>query len=114
MLRMQKIILSITLSLVLIGLVGYGLFVFSPLLKRPSIIINTPQNGEIISGTEVIVRGEAKNISKLTLNNFPLIVSKSGTFEGRLAIWEGHTILILTGYDRFGRSVTVSRIIGTK
>lgn len=111
---MQKIILSIILSLVLIGLVGYGLFVFSPLLKKPNITVNTPQNGEIVSGTEVQVRGTVENVSKLTLNNTLLTISKSGTFEGRLAIWEGHTILILTGYDRFGRSVTVSRIIGTK
>lgn len=111
---MQKNILYVALVLVLVSLISYGLFVFSPLLKRPNITISTPQNGEIVSGTEVQVRGTVENVSKLTLNNTPLTISKSGTFEGRVAIWEGNTILVLTGYDRFGRSVTVSRIIGTK
>lgn len=114
MLRMQKIFLWM-LSLVFIaGVLGYAVFVFSPIISHPQITINTPQNGEIVSGTEVIVRGETKNISKLYLNGSQLTLSRTGNFESRLAIWEGHTILTLTGYDRFGRSVSVSRIIGTK
>lgn len=111
---MQKNILWVVSVIFIAVLLGYGFWVFSPLLERPKVVINSPQEGEIISGTETVVRGEVTNVTKLYLNNTQLPISKSGTFEGRLAIWEGHTILILTGYDRFGRSVTVSRIIGTK
>lgn len=114
MLRMQKILVWLGSGLVFSGILGYGLFIFWPLLTRPEIIINTPQQGEIVSGTEVLVRGEVKNVNKLFLNNTSLNISKSGTFEGRVAIWEGNTILVLIGYDRFGRSVSVSRIIGTR
>ena len=111
---MQKIILVACLSLLIVGVAGYGIFIFSPILKRPSVIINYPSEGETVSGTEIIVKGQVKNVSRLYLNGSQLTISKNGGFESRLAIWEGHTILVITGYDRFGRSVSVSRIIGTK
>lgn len=112
MLKMQKIIIWVLTGLLLLGLVGYAFFVFSPVLSRPKITITTPANGEIVSGEDVIVRGEVKNVTKLYLNNVQLPVSKSGTFEGRLGVWEDSTILVLEGVDRFGRIVTVSRIVG--
>lgn len=114
MLKMQKLLLGTAVFLIVLGIVGYGIYVFTPILSQPKIHVSSPAQGEVMEGTELIVRGSVQNINKLQINNVPVDISKSGSFETKIAIWEGSTILTFTGTDRFGRSTTVTRIVGAR
>jgi hypothetical protein len=100
---LTSLFLCATLALIL-----YGIFQARNLLLGPQIKIFEPQNGATITEPIVRIRGTAKNITYLRLNNNQIYIDDLGFFDEKLIAHEGYTIMRLQAEDRFGRKVEKS------
>lgn len=100
------------IALVVICLVGYGLFEARKLIEGPIITIDMPRDGSATSTTGVVIAGEAENISFLTINDKSSYTDEQGHFAELLSLPPGVTVLTVAAIDRFGRraqrSVTIN------
>src|SRR3989338_9459475 len=81
--RRFLIILSVFL------LISYGLFNARNLIIGPTIEIFSPSSETETKENTIIIKGRAKNITFLSLNERPIFVDKEGFFEERLLISAG-------------------------
>ena len=100
---------KIAVGLVLVALIVYAGVEAYPLLKGPSLTIESPINGESVPKGVVTVRGTAIRTATLTLNGHPLLTDEMGVFLSTFAFPRGTTILTFVAKDRFGRSITTTR-----
>ncbi|MBX4192424.1 hypothetical protein KW798_02965 [Candidatus Parcubacteria bacterium] len=93
-------------TLVVLLLLGYGLFEARKLLEGPQITIAMPIDGSATSSSAVRIGGTAQNISFLTINDKAAYTDEHGNFSELISPPPGLTVVTVTGIDRFGRKVT--------
>lgn len=93
------------------GFASYGLYKGKDFLTGPIITINSPRDGENISQSLVEITGEAKNISKITLNGRQIFTNGNGAFRENLLLAAGYNIIEVSAKDKFGREVKEKREI---
>ncbi len=84
-------------------------FLIGPVLK-----ITYPTENQTVAGPVIEVRGQARNVSFITLNNKTIFIDDEGEFKESLLMPEGMVILRLKGKDRFGREKQTTRTIVVK
>jgi hypothetical protein len=97
-------ILLWTLSIVIV--VGYGASRAYLFVKGPSISINSPTQGAVVSESFIEINGTAENISFITLNGARIYLDESGKWQERTLLSYGYNILTAEAVDRFGRKVS--------
>ena len=97
---MKKFLCILALAL----LMGYGLFEARRIIAGPLIVIEMPQEGSATSSMAVVIRGVARNIAFLTINDRPAFTDEEGRFFERVSAPPGYTVFTAQGKDRFGRS----------
>lgn len=103
----QSRVLAFRVSLLVILVIlilGYGLFQARNLILGPEITVLTPTNGENLSNPLIIVSGSATNITLISLNDRQIFVDKQGNFSEKLLVPPGYTIIKLAAQDKFGRT----------
>jgi len=93
----------ITASIIL--LVSYGLFNARNLIMGPTIEIFTPAPNLETEQNILVIKGRAKNISFLSLNEKPIFVDTEGLFEEKLLLSLGSNIIEIRAKDRFKKEV---------
>ncbi len=71
----------------------------------PRIVVEFPQNGDVLKESLIEVKGKAQNVSLLLLNGKSILVDTSGNFKGSLILAEGYNIIELLAKDKFDREV---------
>lgn len=91
-------------SFVLLGILilGYSIFQAQKIWNGPRITVLSPINGATYTTTLIEIKGVAKNVSTLTLNDRPLYTDKLGNFSDTLLLSQGYNILKLEAKDKFG------------
>lgn len=91
-------------SLVALGLIVvlYSGFQAQKIIRGPVITLTSPLNGATYTTALIEVKGVAKNISELYLNDRPLYTDKSGNFGDALLLIPGYNIIKLNAKDKFG------------
>lgn len=82
-------------------LVSYGIFNARNLLIGPTIEIFSPLNDSETNSNVLEVKGLAKNISFISLNEKPIFVSPDGFFDEKLLLSPGFNIIEVKAKDRF-------------
>ncbi|MEK7390707.1 MAG: hypothetical protein AAB635_01045 [Patescibacteria group bacterium] len=101
---MDRMIVRITIAVVLLaGIGGYALYESRNLLRGPIIIIETPVNGATSNTSVTDIKGVAKNIVRISLNDRNISVDESGMFQEKFALFGGRNIIKVSAEDRFGR-----------
>lgn len=104
--KTPKLIIGVSvIVLVAVGLVVYAYFQSREYLRGPVVVIEEPLNGSMSTTSLVALRGQAHNISFLTLNGRQIFTDEQGRFRESLLLPEGYSIMILEAKDRFGHSV---------
>jgi hypothetical protein len=98
-----KIFCSIFIGIII---VGYSLFSARHIIKGPTIVIETPQNGELIKDNFVEIKGKSQNLNYISLNDRQIFIDDAGNFKEKLILYEGENTLKLYGKDKFGREIT--------
>jgi hypothetical protein len=83
--------------------VGYGIFRAKDLMAGPELAITYPANGTVATTSLVDIKGVAKNISFLTLNDDKIYTDEAGIFEQKLLLSYGYNVMTVEAKDRFGR-----------
>ncbi|TAL49447.1 hypothetical protein EPN83_00875 [Patescibacteria group bacterium] len=95
----------LVVGLVGAALAGYVLFQSRNLILGPSLTVSEPRDGARLESSFVTVRGKARNIAYIKLNDRQIFVDDLGLFEEKLIAPEGYTIMKFAAEDRFGRVV---------
>ena len=76
----------------------------SRLIEGPLITITEPQNGAVVLSKSVSLKGLAKNVVFISLNDQPIFIEESGQFSEQLLLGAGYNIMSLKGRDKFGNT----------
>jgi len=82
----------------------YFLYQARGFLIGPEIIIESPKAGEITHDSYLPVKGQAFNISSLSMNGRQIFIDERGVFSENLLLARGYNIIEITAADKFGRA----------
>ncbi len=87
-------------------LISYGIFNARNLIIGPTIEIFSPAKENVETNKNLItIKGRAKNIAFLSLNEKPIFVNTEGLFEERLLLSPGSNIIEIKAKDRFKKEI---------
>lgn len=99
--------LGITLALSITLILGiYVAFQAKNLILGPQISVSEPHDGATVGFNVVDIKGIARNISEIKLDDSPIFIDTKGVFAEKLIVPPGYSIIKLSAQDRFGRKKT--------
>ncbi len=102
-----KIIIKVTLSiLLLIVIIGYGIFQSTKIVAGPRIDITNVQNGTSTTTPLFTIDGSAHNTSVLEINGRQVFTDERGYFAEKILLYPGYNVISLQAKDKFGAMVT--------
>ena len=102
--RSTNTYVKIGLGIVLLVLIGtYSYTKSQDFLAGPTLSIEHPQNGVTLSESYVEIRGMAKNITTISMNDQQIFVDENGIFREGLLLAPGYNIITVKASDRFDR-----------
>ncbi len=99
------------LILAFVFVLAYGFFQARDFLSGPRIYLESPREGEIFQKSILVVRGEARDASRLNLNGRSIFTDGVGKFEEELVLARGVNVIELTAEDKFGHKTKVGRTL---
>jgi hypothetical protein len=99
----KKLKNSLSLIIILMIIV-YGFFQSKDLLRGPIIEVEYPLDGTTLQGKVVEVKGEAKNIAYINLNDRQIFVDNEGIFSETIIAPSGYSTIKLSARDKFGET----------
>lgn len=97
---------KIAIGIFTLFVVLYSLFQARNLILGPDITIESPVHGSTLSSALFEIRGKAKNVSSITLNDSPIFIDEHGVFKETLVAPPGYFIAKLSAQDKFGQTKT--------
>jgi hypothetical protein len=94
-----KIIGGLTL---LVIFAGYVYIQTSAFLKGAEITVASPRNGSTVEDGVINLKGQAKNISWISVNGRSIFVDEDGFFSEKEVLQEGYNVLVIEAGDKFG------------
>ncbi|PIT96884.1 hypothetical protein COT82_00780 [Candidatus Campbellbacteria bacterium CG10_big_fil_rev_8_21_14_0_10_35_52] len=82
---------------------GYIIFQARNIIIGPIVKIKTPINGSRLKESLIEIKGVAKNISYISMNDKQIFTDDNGVFSQKLLLFRGYNIIIIRAVDRFGR-----------
>ncbi|HEY4508146.1 MAG TPA: hypothetical protein VJJ55_00630 [Candidatus Paceibacterota bacterium] len=105
--KTPKLIIGIVIAtLAVLGFASYGYLQSREYLRGPVIAVEEPKNGALSTTSLITVRGNARNISFLTLNGRQIFTDEQGRFREALLLQNGYNIMTIEAKDRFGHIKT--------
>ncbi len=102
----KTIVKTLLIILIACGIAAYSLYQAKNIIRGPQITIDSPQNGSSVDTPEVIIKGNAKNISYISLNDRQIFVDKDGAFTEELLLASGYNKWKVEAKDKFGGIVS--------
>ncbi|MBI5139859.1 MAG: hypothetical protein HZA94_00180 [Candidatus Vogelbacteria bacterium] len=94
----------LAVGLVCSFVVVYSLFEARNLMEGPVLTLNLPEKIYVSTKSSILeVRGNAKNILSLAVNNRPVLITPEGDFTDKLLLLPGYNRIAITAKDKFGR-----------
>ncbi|MFQ5662125.1 MAG: hypothetical protein ACE5F2_02640 [Candidatus Paceibacteria bacterium] len=84
-------------------ILGYASFQARNIIAGPVVKIKTPLNGASVEQSLINIKGVAKNISRISMNDKQIFTDDEGEFSEKLLLSYGYNIITIKAKDRFGR-----------
>jgi hypothetical protein len=105
--RKIKQLIKFWIAIGAIGIiVGYGGFRAKNLVTGPELTVSSPASGTLLADPLVEIKGTAKNISFLTLNDNKIYTDESGVWSEKILLSYGYNVMTVKAKDRFGRTTS--------
>ena len=101
----KMILKLLIIGVFVLAIVGYGLFQAKKIITGPQISAVWPLNGQTMTESVVEIKGVAKNIAAISLDDRPIYIDESGNFKEKLMLYPGYNIITLKAHDKFGSVV---------
>lgn len=95
------------LAVLIMCVTGYVIFQARYLIIGPQIFLTDPPD-LLQNERRITLRGTAKNISRLWINDRPIYTDLQGNFKETVVLENGYTVTTLRAEDRYGRETRVS------
>lgn len=82
---------------------GYGTYEIWNYMTGPKITIASPPNGISVSESLTEIKGIAKNINEIKLNDRPIYIDEQGNFSEKFLLSYGYNLITIEAKDRFGK-----------
>ena len=82
---------------------GYTLYEARFLIEGPELTIFSPKNHAVVENSLLEIRGQVKNISGLTINGRPIMITPDRLFSDKLLLAYGYNTIELKVINRFGQ-----------
>lgn len=105
--------LLVVISLVVI-LFAYILFQYRYAIISPSLEVDFPKEGAVVSSQTITVLGKTDSNSTVFINNEPSIVGSDGSFKKTITVFSGETKITIKAINSFGKQKTIERHIEVK
>jgi len=92
----------VTLTIVLVTILGYAYSRTESFLYGPRITITTPQNGSSVFEQLITIRGTIEHAAHITLNGRQIYTDEAGILKEEVLLAEGYNVLEFKATDRFG------------
>lgn len=70
------------------------------LFLGPTLTVDTPKDGDVVTGSLISVSGTTGNIATLYLNGHKIYINEKGTFNEELLVPLGYSIITVQAIDR--------------
>jgi len=91
------------IAIVVSSILGYAYLRTKDLIGGPQVNIHSPEDGTTVDNALIVIRGTAKNISSITLNDRQIFTDEQGRIQEEILLIYGYNILEIKVRDRFGR-----------
>ncbi len=104
MTSIKPILKIVTITTAVLFIVGYSGYEARNIIRGPIVEIVAPTDGSTVTEPLIEVRGTAKNISIIRLNDRNITVDEHGVFREKMLLSPGYNIIKLSASDKFGRT----------
>jgi hypothetical protein len=101
--KTKKYVNLAIILLVLSILLGYTGYEIQKVFYGPTIKVDSPQNGALVSNSLLEIKGMAQNINNISLNDKKIFIDEKGNFNEKILLSYGYNVLKLEANDKFGR-----------
>lgn len=84
----------------------YSYYQAQKIMQGPQITLASPEDGVTVSQALTKIKGQAININRLTLDSRDIMLDEKGNFEEKLLLSYGYNIMMIEGWDKFGRKTS--------
>lgn len=106
--RMSFAIGIIAFLLLIFGYLGFQFFKFS---SPPALSVDSPKEGQVVTGNSVAVFGSTDPDAKVTVNNQPVLTDQDGKFSVDINVVPETKEIIIQAVARSGKQTTITRKI---
>lgn len=86
-------------------LISYGIFNARNLIMGPKVLIFNPAENSETNENTVEIKGQAKNVAFISLNEKPISIDTEGFFSEKLLLSPGSNIIEIKAKDRFKKEI---------
>lgn len=102
-----KTIVKVSLFIIIFTVIaGYSYYQARAIIHGPEINITSPKPASTLDSPLVEIKGNAKNVSFITLNDRQIYVDNEGNFKEELLLSPGYNTWEIEAKDKFGRVVS--------
>lgn len=109
-----KMTFLVGVVIVAILITSYLIIQYQNYIRPPELAIISPQEGQQIDKSPVVVFGNTDSEASVIINNQPVLVEEDGTFTAEIEVFEGTKELVVISKSRSGKETTVRRTIEPK
>ncbi len=106
-----KLTFIIGITTIAVAVLSYLGFQYSRFVSPPKLVVNEPQNEQIIKQRNIVVLGKTDQDVTMKINNQPILVEEDGSFEAEIEIFEGTEEIVVIAISRSGKETVVRRKI---
>jgi cytoskeletal protein RodZ len=106
-----KLTFALGVGAVALVTLGYLVFQYVRFISPPSLTVESPKEGQIIKGSDVLVFGSTDSDAKITVDNQPVLVDQEGKFSVSIGIIQNTKEIDVVAVSRSGKSTTIRRTI---
>lgn len=99
-------------ALIVFLLIGVSVFFaseYQKLQSPPPLVVESPDEGLIISGRRVEVKGKTDPDATVSINGVGILVREDGAFFDQIAVFPGSNTVTIVATSRYGKRASITR-----
>jgi len=105
--RLGRSILA--LSLIFVVIAGFLVFQYRAAVFNPGLSIDSPKENATLNSLVIDVKGKTDSASTLLIDNKEVPINSDGTFQKKITVFPGESVISFRVENKFGRVTTVNR-----
>jgi len=106
-----KLTFILGISLVILSILGYLTFQYIRFISPPPVTVESPIDGQVVTGNSLMVFGTTEPDAKITVDNQPVLVDDDGKFSTTIGVTPETSQIVIVASSRSGKERTISRKI---